>query len=88
METEDVRAAVVADGVELLAACPGSPRVDLGVEHALLADQGAGQYLPFGTDDDAVTAGQPVAGIAIQVRAAGQVSRRSAARMQEVIPIT
>src|SRR6185312_11878633 len=72
-QAEDVAAAVVANRIELLAADPGPGRVDLGVEHAFLAGQRARQYVPFGADDDGVAAGQPVAAVAVQAVAAGQV---------------
>src|SRR6185437_1048924 len=37
------------------------------------AGQRARQYVPFGADDDGVAAGQPVAAVAVQAVAAGQV---------------
>src|SRR5215470_8431045 len=67
VQTEDVRAAVVADGVELLAARPRLPRVDLGVEDAFLADEGAGQHLAAGPDDRRIAARQPVIAVAAAV---------------------
>src|SRR5215470_14783837 len=67
VQTEDVGAAVVADGVELLAARPRLPRVDLGVEDAFLADEGAGQHLAAGPDDRRIAARQPVIAVAAAV---------------------
>ncbi len=53
-QLEDVAAAVVADGVELVTTGSGSRRVSVGVDDAGFADEGPGEHVAIGADDHGV----------------------------------